>query len=141
MGAWSYEPFGNDDACDWASQLGRSHDLTLIEITLDVVLAVGSEYLEAPEASEAIAAADAIARLRGRFGQRDSYSELVDAWAREVKVQPSEALMTKATRVLDRIISEPSELLELWQESDEGEMWLAAVRALKARIGDEKGLE
>lgn len=32
---------------------------------------------------------------------------------------------------LDRILTEPSELLELWEESD-GEEWKAGVRQLRA---------
>jgi hypothetical protein len=35
--------------------------------------------------------------------------------------------------VLDRILEEPSELLDLWQESEEFETWRAAVQDLKAR--------
>jgi hypothetical protein len=31
MGAWSHEPFGNDDAGDWAYGLDESRDLGLIE--------------------------------------------------------------------------------------------------------------
>ena len=134
MGAWSHESFGNDDACDWASQLEESDDLELIESTLDAVLAVGSAYLEAPEASQAIAAIEAIARLQGNFGERNSSSESVDTWVSRMTLKPNEALVTKAHRVLGRIVSEPSELLELWQEGDEGSSWLAVVEELKARV-------
>jgi len=68
MGAWSYESFGNDDACDWIAQLEEHNDLGFVESTLDAVLAVGDDYLEAPEACEAIAAAKVVARLRGDAG-------------------------------------------------------------------------
>jgi hypothetical protein len=134
MGAWSHESFGNDDACDWASQLEGTQGLKLVEATLDKVLASGDEYLEAPEASEAIAAAEAVARLQGNSGRRDPYSEAVDTWVEEVKLTPSQALATKARRALDRVVSEPSELLELWQEGEEGGVWLASIAELKARI-------
>ena len=62
MGAWSHESFGNDDACDWAAALAESDGLELIASTLDAVVANGDKYLETPEASRAIAAAEAVAR-------------------------------------------------------------------------------
>ncbi|CBJ39806.1 conserved hypothethical protein (plasmid) [Ralstonia solanacearum CMR15] len=42
--------------------------------------------------------------------------------------------MHKAQQALDRIVSEPSELLELWQESEDGDKWRDAVRELRARL-------
>ena len=136
MGAWSHESFGNDDACDWSYELAKADDLSLIESALDAVLVAGSEYLEAPEASQAIAAAEAVARLQGNFGIKDAYSETVDIWVGKVKLSPTSQLITKTRQALARIISEPSELLELWQESDEADSWLGAVSELRARIRD-----
>jgi hypothetical protein len=134
MGAWSHESFGNDDACDWASQLKGPKDLALVEATLDKVLASEGEYLEALEASEAIAAAEAVARLQGHFGTRDSYSKSLDGWVERIGLKPERALAEKARRALDRIVSERSELLELWQDSEEGSEWLVSVAELKTRI-------
>ena len=34
MGAWSHEPFGNDDANDWAYELEETEDLSHIEAAL-----------------------------------------------------------------------------------------------------------
>ena len=31
MGAWSHEPFGNDQACDWAAELAESTGFAIIE--------------------------------------------------------------------------------------------------------------
>lgn len=134
MGAWSHESFGNDYACDWAFELAGTNDLNLVESALDTVLAVGEEYLEEPKSSQAIAAAEVIARLLGNFGTRDSYSELVDRWVTKVKLAPSPALILKAQVAIDRILREPSELLEAWNDGDEDSMWVDAVKELKARI-------
>jgi hypothetical protein len=135
MGTWSYESFGNDDAADWAADLEEAGDLEFVESTLDAVLDVGKEYLEAPEAARAIAAAEAIARLQGRFGIRDAFSEAVDNWVNRGGVKPSPALAAKAQRALDRILTNPSELLELWEEAVEDvDNWKAAVQDLKARL-------
>lgn len=134
MGAWSHESFGNDDACDWAGQLAQEDDFSLIESTLDTVLSTGDDYLEAPEACEAIAAAEVLARAQGNFGLRDAYSEDVDAWVERVNEKPSAALIAKACQVLDRILTDPSELMELWNESEDGEPWRTTVIALKTRV-------
>src|SRR5271154_6614721 len=114
MGAWSHESFGNDDACDWAGELAETDDLELIEATLDAVVANADQYLEAPEASRAIAAAEAVARLQGHFGTRDGPSEPGDEWGGRFNLVPPGALARTARQALDRILVAPSELLELW---------------------------
>ena len=35
MGAWSHEPFGNDDAGDWACELEEAEYLSYVEAELD----------------------------------------------------------------------------------------------------------
>jgi hypothetical protein len=134
MGAWATDAFGNDDACDWACELKEVKDLSLVEETLDTVLSVGAEYLEAPHASEALVAVEVIARLQGNWGERSSYSEDVDKWVERIKIQPSSALIQKAYRVIDRILADNSELKELWQDSAEYEDWLASVQELRDRV-------
>lgn len=89
MGAWANDPFGNDTAMDWVYGLEDADDLSLIEATLQTVLDAGDEYLEAPAGDEAIAAADVIARLRGRFYNRNSYTESVDSWVAAHPIKPS----------------------------------------------------
>ncbi|MGO4477200.1 DUF4259 domain-containing protein [Massilia sp. 2TAF26] len=134
MGAWSHESFGNDDACDWAAQLDEYDDLSLVEATLDTVLEAGDDELEAPEASEAIAAAEVVARLQGNPGTADALPEELDAWVERIRLLPSADLAAKARRALDRVLAGPSELMELWDESGESEAWQASVRELKDRI-------
>ena len=119
MGAWANDPFGNDTACDWKYGLDDVDDLSLIEATIQRVLDVGDEYLEAPEAEEAIAAADTIARLKGRFYERNAYTESVDQWVEKHRLMPSQKLITAALQAVDRVESEPSELLGLWRDSDD----------------------
>ena len=134
MGAWSHESFGNDTACDWAGDLQEGDDLAPVEAALDAVLEVGDDYLESPEACEAIAAAEVVARLQGHFGVRDAYSESLDDWVARVALVPSPELAAKARRALDRILAEPSELVELWEDGDDGGQWRASVNELKSRI-------
>ncbi len=134
MGAWGTGIFENDDASDYANTIVDGHDTGVLERTLDRVLAIGTGYLEAPDSSEALAAADMIACLLGRPGDDTPYSEKIDAWVRKVKITPSSQLIDKARRTVSRVLTEPSELLELWQESDEFEIWKASVESLSGRL-------
>jgi hypothetical protein len=132
MGAWSKDSFGNDTACDWAYGLENTSDLSLVRETLQKVVD-SDEYLEAPDAEEAIAAAEVIARLKGNFGQRDSYSETTDSWVAAHPQRLPQDLVNLADQALDRILRPPSELLELWRESDEFEAWQGSVLDLRNR--------
>jgi hypothetical protein len=44
-------------------------------------------------------------------------------------------LIEKSQRAIEHILSERSELRELWQDSEHYADWRASVEALKARIG------
>jgi len=134
MGTWFVDSFGNDDACDWADGLEEVDDLSLVEKTLNAVLAIGNQYLEAPEATAAIAAIEVIARLQGNWGERSAYSLNTDMWVEEHKLQPSPSLAQKAHLAIERIIAENSELNDLWQESGEHAAWIASVTELKGRV-------
>lgn len=133
MGAWSKDSFGNDTACDWAYGLEEVSDLGLVGKTIQKVVDSRDDYLEAPDAEEAIAAVEVIARLKGNFGLRDSYTETTDKWVRAHPQQPPPDLVALASQALDRILTPPSELLELWQESAEFESWKSSVTDLKNR--------
>ena len=132
MGVWSHEPFGNDDANDWADGLQDVDDLSLVEEVLDRALDAG-EYLEAPEASEAVAAVEVLAKLLGKGTQTDSYTEKVDEWVKSVSVKPSAALLAKANRALERVVDENSALRKLWEEGG-AEEWLSSIAALQRAI-------
>ena len=134
MGAWDHTTFGNDDACDWGGDLSASEDLSFVEETLDAVIDTGDEYLEAPESSQAIAAAEVVARLQGHYGIRNAYTESVDGWVAAHPQTVPAALAQKAHAALDRILAQPSELLELWEESEDFETWKGTVTELRSRI-------
>ena len=134
MGAWSTDSFGNDTACDWAYGLEETSDLSLVRETIERVIECGDEdCLEAPDADEAIAAVEVIARLKGNFGERDAHSETVDNWVAAHPQKPPQDLVKLAGKALDRILRPPSELLELWEESDEFDPWKKSVLDLKDR--------
>jgi hypothetical protein len=118
MGAWSADSFGNDRAGDWACELSEADDLAFVEQTLDDVFATGAAYLDSDEACAGLAACEVLARLKGQWGKRDADSRRVDDWVESHPQIVPERLIAKAIEVIDRITREPSELLELWAESD-----------------------
>jgi len=134
MGAWGTGVFDNDTACDWAYDLKETGDLSLIEGALDKVLNIGGEYLGASVAEEALAAAEAVARLKGNWGIRDSYTETMDRWVETTRLTPPQALVEKALRAIERSLSGPSELLELWGETEEFTAWEESVKDLIKRL-------
>jgi hypothetical protein len=134
MGAWGVGTFENDDACDYAAEVASNSSLSRIEASLDRVQKAGGALLEAPEAAEALAAADIVARLKGNFGKRDAYTEAIDKWVLQIKLTPSNDLVEKAQQAIHRVLREPSELLELWGESAELEAWKSAVNEVLSRL-------
>lgn len=134
MGVWSHEPFGNDTANDWAYGLEETTDLSYVEATLDKVLSQGEEYLEAPDAEEAVGAIEVLAKLLGRGSQPDSYTKKVDAWVSKVALRPSQSLLEKAQRVIACILSDDSELLDLWGDSESSEEWRASMEKLRESV-------
>jgi len=133
MGTWSIHAFGNDEAADFAIELSESSDLDLIQSALEDVIAA-DEYLEAPEADRGIAAAAVLALLNGQEipGALD---EAISTWVKSQTTKPGSALLTKAQVVIERVLSENSELAELWIESDEYESWQDGLRLIKASLG------
>ena len=135
MGTWSVDPFGNDDAADWAHELEDAEDLGPIEAAIDAVLAAGDEYLEAPEASIALAAIEVLARLGGNPGEKSAHTDVVDKWISSTELKPTVELLDRAQAAIVRILAENSELKELWEESDEYDSWNASVDDLRTRVG------
>jgi hypothetical protein len=133
MGAWSADAFGNDTACDWSHGLEKVDDLRFVQQAFEAVLDADEEYLDADAASEALAACEVIARLKGNWGVRNPYTETVDQWVASHKIKPPEDLIQTALAVIDRVRAPQSELLELWEEGDPS-AWHAAVDELRERV-------
>lgn len=133
MGAWDMDSFDNDTACDWAFDLEDSEDLQFVIKTLDEIPLNSDEEVDADDACCAIAACEAIARLKGNWGRRDAHSEPVDKWVEAHPTQPGEELISKATAVLDRILGDNSELRDLWEETEHYGVWRASVENLRNR--------
>jgi hypothetical protein len=132
MGTWAIDALGNDDAGDWLGTLYDGDGLDVIDETLSAVATL--DYVEAPQAAEALAAAEVIAHLQGRPDTTMPPHEELEGWVKSSKLVPTPALVDKAHQAIDRILADQSELLELWQESDEFEAWKASVLNLRSRV-------
>jgi hypothetical protein len=135
MGTWGAGTLDNDTAVDWMYGLGEVSDLSLIEGTLDRAIAAGGKYLEAADAEEALAAAEAVACMLGNHGVRNDYTQTMDAWVAYMNRLPPPDLVAKAQRMVARIQERPSELLERWSKSDKSEAWLRSLADLTRRLG------
>lgn len=133
MGVWGVLALDNDDANDWAYDLAEADDLSLVESAFDTV-AEAEDFLEAPDASIALAACEVLARLNGKPGYKNAYTEKVDEWVAAHPQTPSPALLARATAVINRILADKSELKDLWADSDENSNWLASVDDLRQRL-------
>jgi hypothetical protein len=120
MGAWGVGSFDNDDAADWLNdQLRRSADLRPIQTALDAVAQLDpTGYLEAPEASAAVAAGEVVAALAGQPAA--NLPSDVTAWVEAHRRSGvTDDLRDLARRAVARVEAN-SELRDLWDESDDG---------------------
>ena len=129
VGASGSGPFANDDAADWVYELEQADDLTAVRSALEAVIEV--EYLELPEGSEAIAAAEVVAAAGGS-GRQELPPE-VTQWLATTNDRPTLADRDLALRAVHRARSADSELAELWEEADDPS-WAQDVDDLIARL-------
>lgn len=133
MGAWGIGAFENDTACDWSDDLLETSDLTLLKTALKQVIDE-EEYLDSDLACEAIAACEVIALLLGHESVSDAYTESIETWVAANKSLNPKPLLPLAHQALDRILAPDSELLELWQETEEADTWKASLETLRAKL-------
>ena len=113
--------------------LDDADDLSLVESAFAAV-ETAEDYLETPDASNALEACEVLARLNGKPGYKNSYTENVDRWVAAHPATPSAELLARANASIDRILGEKSELRELWSDSDKNGEWLASVEDLRGRL-------
>lgn len=133
MGAWGKGALDNDTACDWAADFAEGDDVSPVREALARVVEVGDEDLDSDVACKALAACEVVARLKGGWGVRNAYTRNMDSWVESHQGLSGEVPPAVAIAAIDRILSPPSELLELWEEVDASE-WRESVLDLRARI-------
>jgi Lon protease-like protein len=130
MGAWGSGSFENDSALDWVAELVEMSDAALLVEALTAV-AHAEGYIEADEASAAVAAAEVTAALLGRAAP--ALPAEAAAWVSTAPIAADAALITLALAALDRVGAD-SELQELWDAEDGAPEWHAALAELRARL-------
>ena len=133
MGAWGVLALDNDDANDWAYELDSVSDLSLVESAIAEIESAGAGYLDQGVACNALAACEVLARLRGRPGYTNPYTEKVDRWVGSHQVEPPGVLVARGGAVITRILGPESELREVWEDAGDEE-WRAAVEDLRNRM-------
>ena len=130
-GAWGEGSFDNDDALDWVAKCTQVSDISVVSASIDSALK--SEFIEAPEGSEAIAATEVVAAALGKPNPKMP-AELKD-WLVNQQKKLLIALRPKARLVLARIKNPKiSELHQLWSEGNAND-WLIKVNEIEARLG------
>lgn len=129
MGTWGHDAFSNDDALDWLGELLDAGNLGPVEEALTTA-ASAETYLDAPDCTQALAAAEVVAALRGKPG--GGLPKKLVPWL-EGRPRPADALLDTARRAVAKVMQD-SELKDLWVESGHPQAWEEGVRDLQARL-------
>lgn len=129
-GTWGPGVFDSDQSLDTSSIWAESG--TIDDVRDALQRALSQDYLEAPEAEDALVAAEVVAASWGMPNKK-----LPEGLARWIDRQPSaglRALTEDALAAIARVRSaERSELHELWAEGDADE-WLSQLDDLESRL-------
>lgn len=136
-GAWGYGSFDNDDAADWMYEL-QAPNASVVTSALERVSS-RKGYVEAPDCSVALAAAEVVAAALGR--PHEDFPDSLRGWVRVKDSAPFQAAVPMAQSALKVCLSPSnSELRQLWSDSRESEReWLIGVRSLEERLDQRAG--
>ncbi|MFC9248722.1 DUF4259 domain-containing protein [Streptomyces sp. NPDC057136] len=128
MGTWDVGPFDNDTAADFSSTLDEAAEgeregiiRTALVRTIET-----HGYLDHDIPVEAIAAAALVA------AQCPGGEPVTTVYGPDLPIPELPAdIRELAIHALDRVVTEPSELMELWGESNKDGPWRATVSQLR----------
>lgn len=131
MGAWGTGNFENDDASDWLNDFCDNPDeKQILDALLSVTETDEDEYLEAPDCSVALAAAEVVAALKNAPNAiSDELQECLSA----LEIEADADMVASALLAMERIRTN-SELKELWDESEDVAQWYKALADLETRL-------
>lgn len=129
MGAWGHGVFDNDDAMDWVCELEDATGPEILGETFDLVPSDLEEYVEMPEASSALAAAEVVAALLGK--PSTDLPEDVTKWIGANRGLKVASLVRKAKRAVRRVLDN-SELADEWGDDPD---WQVRGDDLLRRLG------
>jgi len=129
MGAWGTGIFENDNALDWLYDLEERGADQLRATLFKTANYPGHEYLDATDATEAVAAAAVVAGSLA-VTQREALPENATAWLDSSGYYADYPMINAARLALGRILADNSELRDLWEESEYFQAWMEDVRKL-----------
>ena len=138
MSAWGVGPFENDEALDFLDGLEESGEAPRLDALAAPLqhVAHSGDYLEAPDVTEAVAAAAFIGAVLNPSAAADEPDR--PAWTAEVPPERIDTELVELARRAVRRALRPhdNELHELWVEAGAVEEWQAGLRRVLAWLGD-----
>jgi len=130
-GAWGHGSFENDDALDWTEELLVARDIGVILIAFTAV-ENSSTYIDAPDASSAVAAAEVVAAMLGK--PSSDMPARLKAWLETHRTSIPPELAVRARRIIVTVQGTSSELNGLWSDSASYAAWRATLEDLSNRL-------
>ncbi|MCR5890099.1 DUF4259 domain-containing protein [Hymenobacter sp. J193] len=133
MGTWGYRNFDNDTAADFAADFRDQPSEALLLAAL-ATAAEEEEYIDADDASEALAAAEIVAAILGK-PSKDFPADLIPVIVK-LDAGESEDLRELAQEAVEAVRKQ-SELQELWAETSDADAWQQELQGLLNRLEEE----
>lgn len=130
MGAWGSGVFENDDASDWVWELEDDTDGSVLVEALSAVTDADPGEVDAPDACNALAAAEIVAAARGK--RSVELPAEAEAWLAANTAAVDDRLVALAVAATARV-ADDSELKDLWDEAGDS-AWAEGVAALLERL-------
>jgi len=130
MGTWGYYNFDNDPAADFGENFRENPTEAVLYEALTTA-AEEEDYLEADEASEALAAAEIVAAMMGKPAN-DFPPGLIPA-IMNLNAGENEELQELAIEAVEAVVKS-SEVQELWAESGDAAKWQEVQQNLLERL-------
>ena len=133
MGAWDFAVFDDDTAYDVLDDLKESSDIIKdMEKYFDDV--IEADYVEYEEGYYALVSAAVLDSVMNDTQYRCDDEDYFE-WIKSLKKIDLTSLQSKAIKVIDVIISDKSELKELWEENEElYSSWREDKRSIQKRL-------
>jgi hypothetical protein len=129
MPGWGTGSFENEDAQNFLRQLSSFGIDDLRSILTRA--ADNDDYLEAPDSSVAVAAAEIVATAKGKPPQ--TVPGEIAEWVGKIEGAPSSEMSELTRRAVERVRTN-SELKDLWLQAEGLNEWSAVLRDLENRL-------
>ena len=133
MGTWGTRVYDNDAAANWVHKF-IDQGFPLLDGTLEKVMCSEPKSISINDSQEALAACEIIARMNGAFGSRSVFKEELDRLVKENKSVITCELVQKAIEVVDRILSNQSEMHHAWRSDGHRLTWVKNIKYLREQI-------